>query len=148
MKNFTTPEQSKALLQTGIISQPASMHYERFAENDYEWQMYLGNDSSETPEFMEYLPCWAIGDLMDVLPATLTSADSLYDEYDLHIHKNEDEDGNLMYNIAYVNDKTHSCIPVPQVVGYRDLIDAIVDMILIISKQGLGENINSKVKSK
>lgn len=68
--NFTTPEQSKRLLELGVPADSADMYYCRMKHEDFElpkviWESY-SKSSATHPYVFIYLPCWSVGRLMEI----------------------------------------------------------------------------------
>lgn len=73
--NFTTPEQSKRLLELGVPADSADMvyldnyqvpemflcTYSEYCENDDEYQ-----SQCDYPNFHKFIPCWSVGRLMEI----------------------------------------------------------------------------------
>lgn len=75
--NFTTPEQSKRLLELGLPTDSADCYLFKFRCEDvytqwhialfenketYSWKMNLLSDGQ-----YDYLPCWSVGRLMEII---------------------------------------------------------------------------------
>ena len=68
--NYTTPEQSKRLLELGVPADSADMYYCRMKHEDFElpkviWESY-SKSSATHPYVFIYLPCWSVGRLMAI----------------------------------------------------------------------------------
>lgn len=73
--NFTTPEQSKRLLELGVPADSADCYRERYIYDDF-----VGEPAFSHPVFLaqpynneciktkhhEYIPCWSVGRLMGI----------------------------------------------------------------------------------
>lgn len=63
--NYTSPEQSKRLLELGLPTESADCYYDQFSklgfrcEEDYSYNFFDEN-------FM-FIPCWSVGQLIDIL---------------------------------------------------------------------------------
>ena len=83
--NFTTPEQSKRLLELGVPADSADLYFPSFENGDksqphllYEWSY-----SKRVPIGYEklYLPCWSVGRLIEIY-AIASDADFI--EFDVY----------------------------------------------------------------
>ena len=68
--NYTTPEQSKRLLELGVPADSADMYYccmkhERFDIPRVIWESY-SKSSDLHPYVFNYLPCWSVGRLIEI----------------------------------------------------------------------------------
>lgn len=64
-QNFTTPEQSKRLLELGLPADSADCYHNRIAEKPYILSMpysYCNWDDKDNPP----LPCWSVGRLIEI----------------------------------------------------------------------------------
>ena len=64
--NFTTPEQSKRLLELGLPADSADCYHNRIAEKPFILSMpysYSNWDDKDNPP----LPCWSVGRLMEIM---------------------------------------------------------------------------------
>ena len=66
--DFTTPEQSKRLLEFGLPAESANYVYTRYAQ-DEEFKRRIvedivGDDWQKNTDF--YLPCWSVGRLIEI----------------------------------------------------------------------------------
>lgn len=64
-QNFTTPEQSKRLLELGLPADSADCYHNRIAEKPYILSMpysYSNWDNKDNPP----LPCWSVGRLIEI----------------------------------------------------------------------------------
>lgn len=65
-QNFTTPEQSKRLLELGLPADSADCYHNRIAEKPYILSMpysYSNWDDKDNPP----LPCWSVGRLIEII---------------------------------------------------------------------------------
>ena len=68
--NFTTPEQSKRLLELGVPADSADCYYDKYRIlplllfNGDTMQDLLDANEPEDPD--EYLPCWSVGRLIEI----------------------------------------------------------------------------------
>lgn len=93
--NFTTPEQSKRLLEMGVPADSADLYYsfytnlyERTAMFDtpsiinedqhIEWSHKLTNGDTA------YIPCWSVGKLIEIFSKCYTGAKCYYSPRNLH----------------------------------------------------------------
>lgn len=67
--NFTTPEQSKRLLELGLPADSADCYYCKF-EKDTQWGIpnVLGIEYSKHSRNIgaDYFPCWSVGRLIEI----------------------------------------------------------------------------------
>lgn len=64
-QNFTTPEQSKRLLELGVPADSADCYHNRIAEKPFILSMpysYSNWDDKDNPP----LPCWSVGRLIEI----------------------------------------------------------------------------------
>lgn len=61
--NFTTPEQSKRLLELGLPADSADLVYLRTPDTDYD--PFVVTDKKPSA-YREALPCWSVGRLIDI----------------------------------------------------------------------------------
>lgn len=70
-RDYTTPEQSKRLLELGLQPNSANLYYSKF-EGDLLWERpklcYDKRYCDIVPDGYEdfYLPCWSVGRLMEI----------------------------------------------------------------------------------
>lgn len=68
--NYTTPEQSKRLLQLGLPADSADCYYSRMKYEEYENPKILYMKYSDVacfhPKTFIYLPCWSVGRLIEI----------------------------------------------------------------------------------
>lgn len=62
--NYTTPEQSKKLLELGLNPESADLYY--LVITDDEYSDYPKASDKET--ILRELPCWSLGALIDLMP--------------------------------------------------------------------------------
>ena len=69
--NFTTPEQSKRLLELGVPADSADCYYSRMRHEEFEnpriCYMQYFNHTCFHPKIFIYLPCWSVGRLMEII---------------------------------------------------------------------------------
>lgn len=89
--NFTTPEQTKRLLELGVPANSADCYYnDIFCKSD--WQnapIYIRQSVSEIDShFFEnahaghVYPCWSVGKLMEILKTCITDINELYEIFE------------------------------------------------------------------
>ena len=79
--NFTTPEQSKRLLEMGVPEWTADLRYRICKANDSvlgnpyltKGKKYIGS------HFNSSLPCWSVGRLIEILKECINNEDELID---------------------------------------------------------------------
>lgn len=71
--NFTTPEQSKRLLELGVPADSADCHYKKpdNLTEKWEYQCYIGECIAIKQNLFSYrngyiIPCWTFGRLMEI----------------------------------------------------------------------------------
>lgn len=68
--NFTTPEQSKLLLEIGVPADSADCYYLRMQHEEFEnpriCYMSYFNHTCLHPKIFIYLPCWSVGRLIEI----------------------------------------------------------------------------------
>ena len=69
--NFTTPEQSKRLVELGVPADSADMYYCRMKHEDFDlpkviWESY-SKSSATHPYVFIYFPCWSVGRLIEII---------------------------------------------------------------------------------
>ena len=76
--NFTTPEQSKKLLELGVPIDSADMFWtasdEKYPSSELVWNLYIRNSDSLDKNFFkiynmnefQVIPCWSVGRLMEI----------------------------------------------------------------------------------
>lgn len=77
--NFTTPEQSKRLLELGLPADSADMRYTRIKGNQ-DWHkpyMITTRCKFHGARCMEALPCWSVGRLIEILKLCVTNKSEL-----------------------------------------------------------------------
>ena len=62
--NFTTPEQSKRLLELGVSADSADCYIDPLIKDKNPW-IYIRHDESFWMEG-EAIPCWSVGRLMEI----------------------------------------------------------------------------------
>jgi hypothetical protein len=69
--NFTTPEQSKGLLELGLSADSADMHYHqecvrmKYGKEEFEYFLRYGKPDINT--YSTDIPCWSVGRLMEIV---------------------------------------------------------------------------------
>lgn len=76
--NFTTPEQSRRLLESGLPADSADCYISYNVDKEEEpndFRMGIRQNEVETaPHFVEHeLPCWSVGRLIEILKICMTS---------------------------------------------------------------------------
>ena len=73
--NFTTPEQSKRLLELGIPADSADMHYHqecvRMKYGKEEFEYFIRYGKPDTNKYSTDIPCWSVGRLMEIYDITI-----------------------------------------------------------------------------
>lgn len=76
--NFTTPEQSKKLLELGVPANSADMFWiasdEKYPSTELVWNLYIRTSDSLDKNFFktynmnefQVIPCWSVGRLMEI----------------------------------------------------------------------------------
>ena len=68
--NFTTPDQSKRLLELGVPADSADMHYHqecvRMQYGKEEFEYFLRYGKPDTNKYSTDIPCWSIGRLREI----------------------------------------------------------------------------------
>ena len=79
--NFTTPEQSKRLLELGVPEWTADLRYRICKVNDsILGNPYLTKGKKYTgSHFNSSLPCWSVGRLIEILKECINNEDELID---------------------------------------------------------------------
>jgi len=62
--NFTTPEQSKRLLDLGVPADSADCYYDHY--KNLEVRVYGKLESSFFDTYTRFTPCWSVGQLIEV----------------------------------------------------------------------------------
>ena len=70
--NYTTPEQSKRLLELGVPADSADMYYCRMRTKEFGLPYLIGCDATYTsistpPCGFIFAPCWSVGRLIEIL---------------------------------------------------------------------------------
>ena len=106
--NFTTPEQSKRLLELGVPADSADMYYH--LEN---YQYYVRDEFSiKQNDFFEFYknifyPCWSVGRLMEIFDICCYSETDVNEKWENY---NELHKGQTYINyIMYVFDHNYMC---------------------------------------
>ena len=63
--NFTTPEQSKRLLELGVPADSADCYYVNVARKEIR-QGIEKNTNFFTKNHVKYMPCWSVGRLIEI----------------------------------------------------------------------------------
>ena len=63
--NYTTPEQSKRLLELGVPADSANCYYDSWKRVQWRQQADLHNDFFES--YPHYIPCWTVGRFIELL---------------------------------------------------------------------------------
>ena len=83
--NFTTPEQSKRLLEFGVPADSADFYYDKDeVEIDELIHPYIlpFNRKFSNYNDMFYLPCWSVGRLMEICKICVTDKNELCEIFD------------------------------------------------------------------
>lgn len=85
--NFTTPEQSKRLLELGVPADSADLYFPSFEKGDKSQPhlLYDMSYSKRVPIGYEklYLPCWSVGRLTEITKICITDKDALTEIFEL-----------------------------------------------------------------
>ena len=69
--NFTTPEQSKRLLELGMPADSADMHYHqecvRMGYGKEKFEYFLRYGKPDINKYSTDIPCWSVGRLMEII---------------------------------------------------------------------------------
>ena len=120
-KICTSLEQSLKLIGLGIDVDTADMDYIPFANNPEEYDCAINVWNNEHEE--DWIPCWSLAALINVLPDTITSNDGI--AFKLNIKKNIIEYSNPSLYLIYKS------------VESDNIVDACVKMILKLHEQKL-----------
>jgi hypothetical protein len=73
--DFTTPEQSKRLLELGVPADSANCYYVAYNDSeDYEISVRTKGDTGNAFfKVVSYIPCWSVGRLIEILEIVLGS---------------------------------------------------------------------------
>ena len=63
--NFTTPEQSKRLLEIGVPADSADCYYDHYKNLEVRTYSKLENTFFDT--YTRFTPCWTVGRLIEIL---------------------------------------------------------------------------------
>ena len=123
--NFTTVEQSKALLEAGLDPMTADMKYIGCSEDKLFPDMH-----KYCPSFDQFLnpvlPCWTVARLLALLPDHITICETgrTRKQYHLEISKYEPWDYGVCYVYGFYPDES-----VLKETGGENLLDALVEML-------------------
>lgn len=124
--NYTTIEQSQALIEAGLNPDTADMFYNRMKSEDDEidWTIHAHPLPKLRALFVEYIPCWSTGALIELLPKTIRRKCM---DYPLHIHPNPDSSYDIEYNAKVIAE-----------IGFNknSLIIAVMEMVFWLLKNG------------
>ena len=67
--NFTTPEQSKRLLELGVPANSADCYYDQYQILNFRNELDYGYDFFGLN--FRFIPCWSVGRLIEILEITL-----------------------------------------------------------------------------
>ena len=67
--NFTTPEQSKRLLELGVPANSADCYYDQYQILNFRNKLDYGYDFFGLN--FRFIPCWSVGRLIEILEITL-----------------------------------------------------------------------------
>lgn len=76
--NFTTPEQSKRLLELGVPANSADCYYDQYQILNFRTELDYGYDFFELN--FRFIPCWSVGRLIEMLEITLGTPWSDHEE--------------------------------------------------------------------
>ena len=62
--NFTTPEQSKRLLELGVPANSADCYYDQYKILNFRTELDYGYDFFELN--FRFIPCWSVGRLIEI----------------------------------------------------------------------------------
>lgn len=123
--NFTTIEQSKALLEAGVSPQSADLCYDKRGHLILPvWQMIPNKQFfAENPDAV---PCWSAMRLLALLPDHITICETgrTRKQYHLEISKYEPWDYGVCYVYGFYPDES-----VLKETGGENLLDALVEML-------------------
>lgn len=63
--NFTTPEQSKRLLELGVHADSADCYYDSWGQ--IQWRQLKDLDHDFFQKYNYYTPCWSVGRLIEII---------------------------------------------------------------------------------
>jgi hypothetical protein len=130
MQHYTTIAQSKKLVELGLNPDTADMLWEKHnCENSYVTVIPYTTKGKSIGAHI--LPCWSLGALIDLLPASIQTGKGIQNQYEIDIRKYYAGNKLCLYQIAYGNNKGlsrewHDMINTAE---RENLIDAVLDMI-------------------
>ena len=94
--HFTTPEQSKRLLEWGLPKDSADVPMIVFKDGTYIYKGILKDktlsdyqaeddafqDEQDYPNYVHYYPCWSVGRLIDILKICVTDKKELHEIFE------------------------------------------------------------------
>lgn len=111
--NFTTPEQSKRLLELGLPADSADMYYITVKKEGSERE-YLCNNGTPTVININYgisvgsfrtqanlIPCWSVGRLMEIAFATRNTENKDKTDFVIPIEFVQDEKGTMEHMVEH-----------------------------------------------
>ena len=86
LQNFTTPEQSKRLLELGLPADSADLYYHKLGQLD-EYSLNILDAPYSDIEVKEYknmyIPCWSVGRLIEIWQLCMGSDYIIYNDDNL-----------------------------------------------------------------
>lgn len=135
-KICTSINQSKKLIELGIDTKTADMHYVLIDSDKEVYDIGFGNYIGILPHY----PAWSLSVLMNLLPSEFTEVGKYSTTtYKINIRKYKFTDDVDLYQIAYGNykfyeDGSHSWKDMINTGEKEDLIDAAFQMICLLLK--------------
>lgn len=123
--NYTTIEQSKALLEAGLSPLSANDTYRKNpVDGKYFWSQLAFREGHDDGE--EILPCWSATELLALLPDHITICETgrARKQYHLEISKYEPWNYGVCYVYGFYPDES-----VLKETGGENLLDALVEML-------------------
>lgn len=75
--DYTTPEQSKRLLELGVPADTANIHYHqecvRMEYEKEEFEYFIRHGKPDTNKYSTDIPCWSVGRLIEINNICYTS---------------------------------------------------------------------------
>lgn len=86
--NFTTPEQSKRLLELGVPANSADCYYDQYQILNFRNELDYGYDFFGLN--FRFIPCWSVGRLIEILKICIankhkTELDEIFEELEMCI---------------------------------------------------------------
>lgn len=103
--NFTTPEQSRRLLELGLPADSADMYYLKYGTTPIVWEEWAKEDRAYECRKKDTIPCWSVGRLIEIFCSQPRIHSMDKDEIMAYLREKSDMTGYLVTTICAYDDE-------------------------------------------